>query len=58
MGGALSLHAAYRWDRTVAGAFVISSFLNNESAVYRDLKANPGPECKLSDVKVNICYFS
>ncbi|XP_063392757.1 lysophospholipase-like protein 1 [Cydia fagiglandana] len=38
MGGSLSFHAAYRWDRNIAGAFVFSSFLNNGSVVYQELK--------------------
>ncbi|XP_072931056.1 lysophospholipase-like protein 1 isoform X2 [Epargyreus clarus] len=38
MGGALALHAAYRWERNVAGAFAFSSFLNDKSVVYQELK--------------------
>ncbi|KAG6457977.1 lysophospholipase-like protein 1 [Manduca sexta] len=39
MGGALSLHTAYRWDRNLAGTFAFSSFLNQNSVVYQELKA-------------------
>lgn len=42
MGGALSMHTAYRWDRNLAGTFVFSSFLNEYSAVYKDLKNGEG----------------
>ncbi|XP_053624459.1 lysophospholipase-like protein 1 isoform X2 [Plodia interpunctella] len=41
MGGALTFHTAYRWHRNVAGAFVFSSFLNNKSLVYDELKNSP-----------------
>ncbi|KAG7297053.1 hypothetical protein JYU34_019986 [Plutella xylostella] len=42
MGGSLTLHTAYRWDRNIAGAFVFSSFLNEKSLVYDELKSSPG----------------
>ncbi|XP_023941095.2 lysophospholipase-like protein 1 [Bicyclus anynana] len=38
MGGALALHTAYRWMPDLAGVFVFSSFLNENSVVYQDLK--------------------
>ncbi|CAH0746038.1 unnamed protein product [Diatraea saccharalis] len=38
MGGCLALHTAYRWVRDVAGVFAFSSFLNDNSIVYEDLK--------------------
>lgn len=34
MGGALSLYMAYRQKKSLAGCFVMSSFLNNNSVVY------------------------
>ncbi|KAJ2954310.1 hypothetical protein O0L34_g2562 [Tuta absoluta] len=37
MGGALSLHTGYRWDKNLAGVFAFSSFLNEKSAVYEEL---------------------
>ncbi|XP_063837794.1 lysophospholipase-like protein 1 isoform X2 [Ostrinia nubilalis] len=42
MGGTLSFHTGYRWDRNLAGVFVFSSFLNKNSIVYEDLKKSPG----------------
>ncbi|CAH0578104.1 unnamed protein product [Chrysodeixis includens] len=44
MGGTLSLHTAYRWDRNLAGAFVFSSFLNQNSIVYNELKSVNGTQ--------------
>ncbi|OWR40609.1 hypothetical protein KGM_206138 [Danaus plexippus plexippus] len=38
MGGALALHTAYRWDPNVAGVFAFSSFLNDNSVVYKELR--------------------
>ncbi|XP_043278271.1 lysophospholipase-like protein 1 [Venturia canescens] len=42
MGGALSLHVAYRQKKSFAGCFVMSSFLNNNSLVYEALKTENG----------------
>lgn len=39
MGGALALHMAYRYRPGFAAAFTLSSFLNNNSAVYKELKS-------------------
>ncbi|XP_013189181.1 lysophospholipase-like protein 1 isoform X2 [Amyelois transitella] len=41
MGGSLTFHTAYRWDRNLAAAFVFSSFLNEKSLVFDDLKNSP-----------------
>ncbi|XP_045782251.1 lysophospholipase-like protein 1 [Maniola jurtina] len=38
MGGALALHTAFRWEPNVAGVFAFSSFLNDNSIVYQELK--------------------
>lgn len=38
MGGALALHTAYRFKPGLAGVFTMSSFLNDNSAVYRTLE--------------------
>ncbi|CAH2103166.1 unnamed protein product [Euphydryas editha] len=38
MGGALALHTAYRWESNLAGVFAFSSFLNDNSSVYEELK--------------------
>ncbi|XP_012977737.2 lysophospholipase-like protein 1 [Mesocricetus auratus] len=38
MGGCMAIHLAYRKHRDVAGVFALSSFLNKESAVYKDLQ--------------------
>lgn len=38
MGGSLSFHTAYRWDPDLAGTFVFSSFLNQNSIVYKEIK--------------------
>jgi len=40
MGGGLALHTAYRWHRDFAGVFVLSSFLNKDSAVYKALETD------------------
>lgn len=39
MGGALALHSAFRFSPGLAGVFALSSFLNKNSAVYSELKA-------------------
>ncbi|XP_060063097.1 lysophospholipase-like protein 1 [Ylistrum balloti] len=41
MGGAMALHLSYRFHRDVAGVFALSSFLNNGSAVFKELEARP-----------------
>ncbi|XP_020664125.3 lysophospholipase-like protein 1 isoform X1 [Pogona vitticeps] len=38
MGGGMALHLAYRYHPDVAGVFVLSGFLNKNSAVYQALK--------------------
>ncbi|XP_063775194.1 lysophospholipase-like protein 1 isoform X2 [Pseudophryne corroboree] len=35
MGGAMAMHLAYRYHRDVAGVFALSSFLNENSVVYK-----------------------
>ena len=35
MGGALAMHLAYRFCPSVAGVFALSSFLNEDSVVYK-----------------------
>lgn len=40
MGGALALHTALRWDRNLAGVFAFSSFLNDKSIVFKELRNN------------------
>ncbi|XP_076657017.1 lysophospholipase-like protein 1 isoform X2 [Halictus rubicundus] len=42
MGGALSLHLAYRHKTSLAGCVAMSCFLNRNSVVYEYLKTNPG----------------
>ncbi|CAB3225410.1 unnamed protein product [Arctia plantaginis] len=42
MGGSLSFHTGYRWNRNLAGVFVFSSFLNENSVVYQDLEKAAG----------------
>ncbi|KAH0510488.1 Lysophospholipase-like protein 1 [Microtus ochrogaster] len=37
MGGCMAMHLAYRNHRDVAGVFALSSFLNKDSAIYKDL---------------------
>lgn len=39
MGGALALHTGYHVHRDLAGVFVCSGFLNDNSIVYESLKA-------------------
>ncbi|XP_045467796.1 lysophospholipase-like protein 1 [Harmonia axyridis] len=43
MGGALSLHMAYRFLPGLAGVFALSSFLNNGSEVYKAIKSLETP---------------
>lgn len=43
MGGALSLHSAYRFLPGLAGAFALSSFLNSDSIVYKSLQSTETP---------------
>lgn len=43
MGGALALHTAYRFNPGLAGVFTLSSFLNNNSAVFNEPKALETP---------------
>lgn len=43
MGGALALHTAYRFSPGLAGAFTLSSFLNTDSAVYKQGQAFDTP---------------
>ncbi|KAM9316855.1 lysophospholipase-like protein 1 [Gastrophryne carolinensis] len=38
MGGAMAMHLAYRYHRDVAGVFALSSFLNENSIVYKELE--------------------
>lgn len=40
MGGALALHTAFRFKPGLGGVFALSSFLNHNSMVYENLKAN------------------
>lgn len=39
MGGALALHTGYHVHRDLAGVFVCSGFLNNNSIVYESMKS-------------------
>ncbi|KMQ98311.1 lysophospholipase-like protein 1-like protein [Lasius niger] len=41
MGGCLALHLTYRYKTSIAGCFVMSSFLNKGSIIYEHLKAKP-----------------
>ncbi|XP_072383863.1 lysophospholipase-like protein 1 [Diabrotica undecimpunctata] len=43
MGGALALHTAYRFNPGLAGAFTMSSFLNNGSVVLKEAKSTTTP---------------
>ncbi|KAL3277051.1 hypothetical protein HHI36_012412 [Cryptolaemus montrouzieri] len=43
MGGALSLHMAYRFLPGLAGVFALSSFLNNGSEIYKNIKSIETP---------------
>jgi len=38
MGGAMALHLAFRFVPEVAGVFALSSFLNDNSATYKELR--------------------
>lgn len=40
MGGALGLHTAFRFSPGLGGVFALSSFLNENSAVYESLKTS------------------
>lgn len=35
MGGAMSLHTSIRWKPELAGAFALSSLINDNSAIYK-----------------------
>ncbi|XP_033102988.1 lysophospholipase-like protein 1 isoform X2 [Anneissia japonica] len=43
MGGSMALHVAYSQHTSIAGVFTLSSFLNQESLVYKALQAHSGP---------------
>ncbi|KAJ8952970.1 hypothetical protein NQ314_007446 [Rhamnusium bicolor] len=43
MGGALALHTAYHFKPGLAGVFTLSSFLNNNSAIFKEPKALDTP---------------
>ncbi|XP_057670907.1 lysophospholipase-like protein 1 [Diorhabda carinulata] len=43
MGGALALHAAYSYSPGLAGVFTLSSFLNNNSILYKEPKYLKSP---------------
>ncbi|KAL1494001.1 hypothetical protein ABEB36_009676 [Hypothenemus hampei] len=43
MGGALALHSAFRFSPGLAGVFTLSSFLNKNSAIFSELKAESTP---------------
>ena len=43
MGGALALHTGYRFVPGLAGVFTLSSFLNDESAVYKNIQSTETP---------------
>lgn len=43
MGGALALHTAYRFTPGLGGVFALSSFLNNESEVYKNIQGVETP---------------
>ncbi|KAJ8951016.1 hypothetical protein NQ318_006401 [Aromia moschata] len=43
MGGALALHTAYRFNPGLAGVFTLSSFLNDQSAIFSEAKSLETP---------------
>ncbi|XP_066254939.1 lysophospholipase-like protein 1 [Euwallacea similis] len=43
MGGALALHSAFRYAPGLGAVFALSSFLNKNSAVYSELRAESTP---------------
>lgn len=45
MGGALALHEAYRYSPGLAGVFTLSSFLNNNTNLYKEVKSPETPLC-------------
>nr|XP_023029747.1 lysophospholipase-like protein 1 isoform X2 [Leptinotarsa decemlineata] len=48
MGGALALHVAYRFNPGLAGVFTLSSFLNNDSAIFK--------EQKIPEISLYMCH--
>ncbi|XP_068135786.1 lysophospholipase-like protein 1 isoform X1 [Hyperolius riggenbachi] len=40
MGGGMAMHLAYRYHKDVAGVFALSSFLNDNSIVYKELEGH------------------
>lgn len=45
MGGALALHVAYRFSPGLASVFSMSSFLNDNTALYKEVKSLGTPLC-------------
>lgn len=45
MGGALALQEAYRFSPGLAGVFAMSSFLNNNAILYKEIQAPETPLC-------------
>lgn len=45
MGGALALHTAYRCLPGLAGVFTMSSFLNDNTILYKEVKSLETPLC-------------
>lgn len=45
MGGSLALQEAYRFSPGLAGVFTMSSFLNNSTALYKEVEARETPLC-------------
>ncbi|XP_038073988.1 lysophospholipase-like protein 1 [Patiria miniata] len=41
MGGGMAMHLAYRFHHDVAGVFALSSFLNQDSVVYKVVSSKP-----------------
>lgn len=39
MGGALALHTAYRFTPGLGGVFTMSSFLNDDTIMYKEIKS-------------------
>lgn len=43
MGGCLALHTGYRFVRGLGGVFTLSSFLNNDSVIFKQLQSPDTP---------------
>jgi len=56
MGGAMALHVGYRYKTDLAGVFTLSSFINNDSVLYKHLESKRSKEEKLVVPPLFMCH--